>query len=471
MSSVRVGQALALPPEGRGPALLEIAEDQWYERKGPRISVQSLANLEVGFGNADGGTIVVGISKEGVEGIDRYPKHRNELIQAAIDLTEPPVRARSHLVECANGRGRPDHLLVIEVEPGEIIHTNQRDEAFLRVGDENRKLTYRQRQELAYDKGQAVFEASSVSGSTLEDLDQSLLTSYATALGHPDPIRLLAARGLRDKQDRITAAGLLLFGHTPQSHFPEAHVRILKYRGVERGAGARQQLLDDVRCEGSIPVILDTAATAIRRLQPARRALGGAGRFESVGLIPEDAWLEGLVNGVIHRSYSLGGDHIRVEIFDDRIEIESPGRFPGLVNPDDPLSATRFARNPRIARVCADLDFGEELGEGIRRMFEEMRLAGLADPLYRQTAGSVRLTLLVAPVDRDLEARLPSRSRELLASLRQGGRLSTGDLADAVGLSRPATIRRLRALQLAGLIEWVGQSAKDPRAFWRVRNE
>lgn len=78
--------------------------------------------------------------------------------------------------------------------------------------------------------------------------------------------------------------------------------------------------------------------------------------------------------------------------------------LPGLVDPTNPLAVTSFARNPRIARVCADLRFGQELGEGIRRMFEEMRLAGLADPLYQQTSGSVRLTLSSEAVDRELEA-------------------------------------------------------------------
>jgi ATP-dependent DNA helicase RecG len=91
----------------------------------------------------------------------------------------------------------------------------------------------------------------------------------------------------------------------------------------------------------------------------------------------------------------------------DRIEISSPGRFPGLVDLGEPLSATRFARNPRIARVCSDLDFGQELGEGIRRMFEEMRAAGLNDLVYRQTSGSVELTLLAEPVDRQLRLVFP----------------------------------------------------------------
>ena len=171
---------------------------------------------------------------------------------------------------------------------------------------------------------------------------------------------------------------------------------------------------------------------------------------------------------MIHRSYSVGGDHIRVEIFDDRIEIESPGRFPGVVNVRDLLGISRFARNPRVARVCADLRFGQELGEGIRRIFEEMRLAGLADPGYFQTAGSVRLTLSSNVVDRELEARLPRGARDALRLIREAGRLSTGEVAEATGWSRPAVLRQLRALEQVGLIEWVGRSKKDPRAYWRL---
>lgn len=89
----------------------------------------------------------------------------------------------------------------------------------------------------------------------------------------------------------------------------------------------------------------------------------------------------------------MAGDHIRVEIFPDRIEIESPGRFPGLPSPARPSQITRFARNPRIARVCADLRIAQELGEGIKRIFDEMRFAGLTEPIYKQTRASVRLIL------------------------------------------------------------------------------
>jgi ATP-dependent DNA helicase RecG len=187
-----------------------------------------------------------------------------------------------------------------------------------------------------------------------------------------------------------------------------------------------------------------------------------------VPLVPEDAWLEGLVNAVVHRSYSLAGDHIRVDIFDDRIEISSPGRFPGIVNLSDPLDAPRFARNPRIARVCADLDFGQELGEGIRRIYEEMRLAGLQDPIYTQTAASVRLVLSGESTDRELDAQLNPDARTISVALRDAGRLSTGEVAELLGRSRPYAIRTLKALEAAGVIRWVGKSPRDPRAHWEI---
>lgn len=459
---------MQLPVAERGPALLGLKEDQWFDRKSARVAPRELGNTEVGFANAEGGVVVVGLSDGRVEGVDARPDRVNDWRQTALDFTVPPVRATCHLLPCLNSAGDADHLLIIAVDTSGTVHANSQDDVYLRVGDENRRLNFRQRQELIYDKGQSTFESTRVADATLDELDEPLLISYAEAVGHPEPMRLLAARGLQGLEGRITVAGLLLFGREPQGRYPEAIVRVLRYRGGERGTGARQQLIDDVRCEGPIPNLLQEARRRVYDLVPTRQALGADGRFQSVGIIPEDAWLEGIVNAVVHRSYSLMGDHVRVEIFDDRVEIESPGRFPGVVDPSDPLTVTRFARNPRIARVCADLRFGQELGEGIRRMFEEMRLAGLTDPEYRQTAGSVRLTLSSALVDRHLEARLPPGSRDLLRAIRESGRASTGDLTGALHVSRPVVLRRLRALEGAGLVERVGKSAKDPRAYWRL---
>lgn len=469
MTITLVESALSASPELAGQLLAQLREDQWFERKSIRIEPRDLADSLIGMANADGGIVVVGLWDGRVEGVDRYRTKLNEIMQAGIDHCEPPVRVQQRLIECIDERDAVDHLLVIDVQPSETVHANKRDNVYLRVGDANRRLTFRQRQELLYDKGHACYEAQPLAAAGMDDLDMRLVEEYADAVGAPDPIRLLQARELATS-DVLTIAGCLLFANYPQGFLPETFVRVLRYRGSERGTGSRQQLLEDVRVEGPIPSLLRQAQQAIERLQPIRRALVTAtGRFGEVPLVPPDAWLEGLVNAVVHRSYSIAGDHIRVEIFDDRIEVWSPGRFPGLVDLSDPLETTRFARNPRIARVCADLMFGQELGEGIRRMFEEMRQAGLNDPIYRQASGGVSLTLLADPLDRELDSRLSDRARAVMGALREGGRLSTGEIAEALGVSRPVAQKELAALRDAGAVEWVGKSTRDPRAYWRLR--
>lgn len=97
-----------------------------------------------------------------------------------------------------------------------------------------------------------------------------------------------------------------------------------------------------------------------------------------------------------------------------------------------------------------------------------MRLAGLVDPLYEETPASVRLTLLAEPVDRRLEARLPRGARTIMAALRDAGQLSTGEVAETVGVSRVTASRHLSILRDAGLVVWTGKSPKDPRASWSL---
>lgn len=468
MGTVDVEKALDRPPAEIGADLLALPDDQWLKRGSARISPRDLANVLIGFANADGGVVVLGLCDGEVEGGRADTRRRNSQIQAGIDFCAPPVRVSHRLVDCVGGGGGASSLLVMEVDSSEVVHANQKDEVFLRVGAENRRLSFAQRQELLFDKGQATYEVRPLADAGFDRLDENLLGEYAGAVGAPDPMRLLRAHGL-STSNALTIGGCLCFAEFPQELLPEAFIRVLRYRGWERGTGARQQLLEDVRIEGPIPQQLLEARDQVSRLQPVRRALLSTGRFGDVPLLPEGAWLEGIVNAAVHRSYSVAGDHIRVEIFDDRIEISSPGRFPGLVDLRDPMATTRFARNPRIARVCADLKFGQELGEGIRRMFEEMRDAGLTDPIYRQTSGSVELTLLTRPLGRRLDAPLPERAKAITAALSKADRLSTGDVAELLGVSRPIAQRELAILKEAEIVEWVGKAPRDPRAFWRLK--
>lgn len=473
MTANLIDTILSAAQADRGARITRATEDQWFERKGAKTGGQALARAFVAFANAEGGTIVVGVHGGVVEGMNAQGTKRiNELRQASIDHTSPPVRVTCKEVPCINDQGIPDVLLVFRVDPGERVHEMKNGDTYLRVGDESRKLSFTQRQELEFDKGQSQYDGMAIDGYTVDDLKGPLLENYREATGAESAKGILHARSLLTRAGAVTNAGYLLFAKHPQQEFPEAYIRVLRYMSTERGTGAGLNLEDggDIKIEGPIPTAIQQAAKVIDQLTPKRRSLDNTGRFTGTDLVPREAWLEGLVNAVIHRSYSLAGDHIRVEIFPDRVEIESPGRFPGLVDPSKPLEISRFARNPRIARVCADLRIGQELGEGIKRIFAEMRNVGLTDPVYKQGTGSVRLRLEAIPrLDSEVAERLPKGSQAVLDVLRAArAPMGTGEVAEALRMSRPTATSRLQALRDEGLIEWIGKSPKDPRAAWAI---
>lgn len=465
MRSVAVDRALALPPDDAVEVLLTLTENQWFERKSGSIKPADFAIPLCALANSEGGILVAGLHGGAVAPVS--DRADNDLRQAALDFTHPPVR---HTVtELHTDRGR---VLVFEVPPSEQVHQTRKGDCYLRVGDESRKLGFAQRQELEWDRGLAHFENTVVVGASTKGLDQSAVKKFQALLGSSSPALALQARDLVKDGGRVNVAGYLLFAKNPQQMFPSAHVRVLKYSDTDRGAGRMQSLEDgaDVRCEGTLLEQIERATREVKRLMPRRRVLKDSGRFEGAEIIPRDAWLEGLVNAVTHRSYSISGDHTRVEIFPNRIEITSPGRFPGLADPSRPESIGRSARNPRIARVLSDQGVTQELGEGIRRIFAEMRRLGLEDPIYTQGPESVRLTLLAShAISKDVADGLGAGTMKVLDAMRRAQKpLGTGQIAELAGVARPTVIRHLKALQSQGLITWEGESARDPRATWRV---
>lgn len=464
-----MSEALAIPLD-QGDVLAHYCvrdEDQHFERKSGLTQGKDIARALVALANAEGGTLFVGARSGELAPVPR--SRVNELRQVAITLTSPPVRARVNEIPVPGDDGQV--CLVYAVDPGETVHETTSGDCFLRVGDSSHKLDFLQRRELGFDRSAGSFDGEGANVG-VDELDPTQTEAYRHALDQPSVEDMLNARSLRARDGSLTVAAALLFMSRPQDRYPNAHVRVLRYRGSERGTGARLEVLEgfDERVEGSLPVQVVQAADLIEQWIPKRTALSRAGTFDPQPIIPRDAWLEGLVNAVVHRSYSISGDHIRVEIFSDRIEIMSPGRFPGLVNPSKPLEIARHARNPRIARVMSDLRITREMGEGIRRIYEEMRRSGLTAPLYTQSAQAVQLILSSHDALPDeVRDELSKSARLVLDEMRRAAvPLGTGQIAQATGVTRPTAIRAVRQLQDLGLVVWEGESGKDPRATWRL---
>jgi ATP-dependent DNA helicase RecG len=439
----------------------------------------------IGFANADGGRLAIGIHSGRIEGVNSDTRHLNALLQASIDFAHPPVRHAVAYVDCVDAHDQPNRVLVLDIEASEQIHRNKKNECFLRVGDENRRLGPTEERELAFDKGESIFDGTIVPDLTIEDLDAEAIDKFKQKVGSTDTAALLRSRGLyHDTANRkgVTQAGWLLFGRTLPVW---SYVRFLQYRGTIVETGTRSNLTEDIRIEGSIPHIIDTARDLVfSKLGTVIRQVPG-GRFERLPLLPEFAWLEAIVNAVTHRSYSLQGDGIRVTLFDDRLEVESPGRLPGLVRVQN-IQNARYSRNPHIARVLAEMTgYVRELNEGVRRMFEEMRGHGLQEPVYGSNGTSVKVVLYTRATtamtsdNEEISAFViymkdmlgAERVDAFLSSFASSKMLSTKDAAKLMHVSAPTARKYLMELKTRGLVTEDQSAPRDPRFVWRTSND
>lgn len=466
-----IQQLQLLPEDRRVPALRERRESQWFDRRSARIRPRELADAMIGFANAEGGLIVIGIRDGIVEGTGADERPHNAWRQAGRDFARPPVPVHFELVPCISTDGDIDRLLILEIETSEHVHENARGDVFLRIGDENRRLGPMEVQELRYDKGGTFFDGTPVLGAGRTDLDDKLVRLFLRAVGATHRAEdSLVSRGLLSRmRDEVvpTVAGILTLGRDPQQFLPEARVRLLRYQGTARETGERSNIISDVEGRGALRDQITFARRTLRRWLGAAVRLGPGGRFRPTSLIPEDAWLEAVVNGVVHRSYSIGGDHIRISLFADRLEVESPGRLPGLVRIDT-IRSTRFARNPRVARTVLEFGYGRELGEGVDRMFEEMQRAGLPDPVYRQGPASVTVTLLMDPIGARMLRILPQGSERFVEFVLGSERVTTAEAKDLLGVSVNTARRYLLALAEAGYLRHERKSVRDPHGYWTL---
>lgn len=188
-------------------------------------------------------------------------------------------------------------------------------------------------------------------------------------------------------------AAILLFAEDPSQYIANAYVRYVRYQGTERKSGREFNVIKDERFEASIPILIERLEAFMQATLRDYYYLNMEnGRFESVPEYPKGAWLEGIVNALCHRSYNIQGNSIYIKHFDDRLEISNSGPLPAQVAVKN-IGQERYARNPRIARVLADLSYVRELNEGVPRIFNAMRQSMLAEPEYTDLANTVTLTL------------------------------------------------------------------------------
>lgn len=365
-----------------------LEEGSVFDRKSIKIKPKELAKHIIAFANSDGGMIAIGITDKNriIEGIDYYEEKINEILEVPFRYCFPSIRVKSKRIECIDSDGFENHILLMEIESDSVVHKNQQDDVFIRVGDKSIKLNFEERIQLMYDKGERNFEDTEVVDATIDDIDIPFLRDYIKIIGYSkDEISYLKENKgfLKEKngKDVLSTAAILLFGKRPQDFLPRARVRFIKYDGIEEKTGAEMNVVKDIVFEGKIYDMLKKTIEYIDSQIKEKTFLEKDGRLVTVEEYPKFVRQELVVNAITHRDYSIRGTEIQIKMFDDRLVVESPGKLPGLVKKDN-MRHTHFSRNPKIAEYLKYFGYVKEYGEGVDRIYKELNAAGFKEVEY-----------------------------------------------------------------------------------------
>ena len=462
-------------------------ENTYFDRKTARIAPKDLVRHVAAFANANGGVLAVGIEDDGtLTGFTSELAHTEEEYRKAILTLLRPVPS-FETGKMKYGEGENEYILLIKVSlsSNQIVRKVPENDVYFRIADSSIKLDHEQILKLEYDKGQRFFEETEIDDASIEeDIDSNLIRQYCIRM-QADPEtpaeNVLKARGLI-RNGRLTKAAILLFGNNPTKFLPQARVRFIRYDGIKRLTGERINIVKEKTFDAAIPKILQEIMDFIRPQMREFQTLGRDGRFRIVPEYPEFAWMEGIVNAVTHRDYSVSGDHIRISMYDDRLEIFSPGKLPNIVTLEN-MKYTRFSRNPQIARILTEFGWVKELNEGVNRIYDEMRSFFLQDPQFYETERqSVLLVLensiiarnarvreqLVSALQNEWDA-LSDEEHLILQYMYCHEKTYVKDLAEVLGKSRITTRNMLKKLVAKEMIEWKGSTTRDPQQYYCMK--
>ena len=342
---------------------------------------------------------------------------------------------------------------------------------------------------LEYAKGSRHYEEEICPYARLEDLDQELLKAYEKRIGAEGlPFRqVLRARGFLTEQsgeERLTNAAVLLFAKNVMQFPVSCRVRIIQIDGRQMQVGEKYNVVKDKNLDEPILRLVDDAKAYISgQLRDFTHQNRESGRFESSPEYPRFPWEEGLINAIAHRDYATTGQYIKVSLYDDRMEIETPGRLPNIVTVDN-ITYTRFSRNKKISRVMTEFEWVRELNEGVKKIYSDMEEAGLPKPEYVEGPNTVTLILR-----NNIDERMPSRSKaadaassnasvdviypgldelekSIVQFLQQCGRpASRSEIAESVGKKERSVTNRLNHLLDMEIIRANGSKHSPSRTY------
>lgn len=371
--------------------ILTLQEGHFADLKAIEISPAKLSRSVSAFANADGGELYVGIDEDKNTGVRSWrgfatPEDANGLIQTFESLFPLGQDFSYTFLSWSRSAG---HVLQINIQKTRHAAEDSGGTLYIRRGAQNLPVASPEAiKRLELNKGITSFESDTVSVDKAVISESPILLAFLKeVVPTAEPMPWLK-KNLLIRSGHPTVAGILLYAEEPQAALPKrCAIKIYRYK-TKSHEGTRDTLaFDPITVEGCIYDQIHRAVSTTTQAIEQIKTLGPAG-LEPVTYPPETLH-EIITNAVLHRDYSIADD-VHVRIFDNRVEVESPGRLPAHITVENILHE-RFARNGAIVRLVNKFPHppNKDVGEGLNTAFEAMRKLRLKDPVIVQRENSV----------------------------------------------------------------------------------
>ena len=338
-------------------------------------SQKEIAKEMIAFANSKGGAILFGVEdKTGkLVGLsyEQIQQTSRELGNAANEQVRPTIYIETEVV-----RIEKKHFLVCSVEQGKNKpYKNLNGEIWVKQGADKRRITENAEiLALFQDSGSYQTDAAGVDGTTLSDLDRYAIDDYLMkvyslsldSLGEKAE-QMMKNIHILNQAGKPTLAGYLFFGKHPEYNCPTCMVKAVSFFGNDLGG---TQYRDTKEILGNMPQVYDKCMAFLKsnlhNIQEEGASFNTLGKLE----IPENVLEEVLQNALIHRDL-LRPAPIRIFIFDNRVEVISPGALAGGLTEEDIRNGKTYQRNPFMATFATNALHYRGIGSGIVRILAE----------------------------------------------------------------------------------------------------
>lgn len=352
----------------------------------------------VSFANGDGGAVLIGVEDDGT--ITGIP-HSNEEIETMLKAISTHVYHGQQLPLSNANKLELDNktILYFSVNKGSTMIYQLPDGRCVRRKDKAtipasvNQIQF-ERQEIKSRE----YDSQFVDGANVTDLDIKLLQGIADQYIKGLSVeRYLQQIGLAEYSQNgllLKRAALLLFAHDINRWHPRCQVRFLKISGNTLDSAPNYNVISDDIITGNIFDLVIKSWEHLRSYLAYKTEFGTNSQFEQKYIYPEDAVREAILNAIAHRDYSIS-NAIEIYIFNDRMEIKSPGALISTLTINNlyDLEGSHESRNSMIARVLRENKLMRELGEGMKRIFSLMMEQELQKPELYSNGLWFRVTL------------------------------------------------------------------------------